>query len=583
MIVRTPSHFARSARAVMRKRVLGATLALLLGAVAAQADEKNGPLPHPSVEPGVPTGIYAVVPVESVIAAQFPGGVETPDPSQTIRLVKEANAYLSGFYTDLLDNPAVSGLALQVHWDTLNPNPPSEPTAYFWDFVDDAFQSVVQWNAAHSRERPKTIQLIVTPGFNAPQWLLDELTSCDGLFATPPAIPPSSCGKATFTNSVEKADGDVLPLPWNETYQTSWASFLTALAARYNPGDWAGNPLVSIAVAGPTASSAEMLLPNGDNADQTQFGGAISPNGMWQQLIALAYGGSPDSAAYLGTDQAFIDAWNLAIDSYAGIFGGLTLIVTTGNGLPNLSTAGPFPDPTAPVDFAMDCQTVANMDCQAETTVVAHFADPAVGGANAKATQTSGLEASRVDLDLGIDGVKFLAQQTAGAAPILGGAQFNTRVSKFAAQEGCTAAFPPTAKDRPPGCTIAKWKSQKDVPVACIPTACLANGVTRASLLKHYSTFGQVPAQDIISPEQAAFNVLQDYFDGTAAAGDFGGESGSAPLNYLQIYYEDIQYATKNAKKPAAVLDNNGAAVFETLQNLLAQASTALTGIAEAP
>jgi hypothetical protein len=44
-------------------------------------------------------------------------------------------------------------------------------------------------------------------------------------------------------------------------------------------GRLGGNPLVSIAVAGPTAASAEMLLPNGYKNDQTPSGGpATSAN-----------------------------------------------------------------------------------------------------------------------------------------------------------------------------------------------------------------------------------------------------------------------------------------------------------------
>src|SRR5208282_6372674 len=95
----------------------------------------------------------------------------------------QIDANLTSFYTGLLNNPAVAGLTLQIHWDTLNPNPATDPNPYFWNYVDDAFSSVNQWNIDNpytTAPSPKTIQLIVTPGFNSPSWVLSSLTSCDG-------------------------------------------------------------------------------------------------------------------------------------------------------------------------------------------------------------------------------------------------------------------------------------------------------------------------------------------------------------------------------------------------------------------
>jgi len=117
----------------------------------------------------IPTGIYAVVRVEDVVNAEFKAA-EAGGKGITIAGM---DLYLtSDFYPGLLNNPAVSGLVLQVHWDTLNPNPPTEANAYFWNFVDDAFSSVNSWNINHPKAKvPKTIQLIVTPGFNSPQWV----------------------------------------------------------------------------------------------------------------------------------------------------------------------------------------------------------------------------------------------------------------------------------------------------------------------------------------------------------------------------------------------------------------------------
>jgi len=482
----------------------------------------------------------------------------------------QLNTYFNSLYQDLLGNPAISGLTLQVHWDTLNPNAPPGANAYDWSYVDDAF--------AQAAEAAKTIQLIVPPGFQTPQWVLSQIPSCDGLFAFPVQTPPSTCGTATFVGYSEGGDGTVLPLPWNPIYKSAWRTFLTALAARYG-----SNPaFVSIAVAGPTAASAEMIVPNNNNSNnpQTQFDLPIAPNDMWRQLLLFQY---PGMAAYKNSDQAFIDEWNAAIDMYGEVFSGVTLVATTGDGLINFSS-----NFTIPSAFSADCGN-PNMDCAAETTILSHFVDPTAGGANAKATQTSGMEASRACIgNLGVAGVKLLSQSTAqlagSSAQILGGAQFNTSFANFTLQEGCTSTFPPNASDMPAGCSIpSNCTIQACIPVACIPQACLAPGVTQASLAS-YPTYGKVLSMDpmaLIPPEQAEYNVLNVYFDGTAVASFFGGTQGAAPLNYLQIYSPDIQYAEANVNAPAQVVETGGATVSMTAQALLNLASQKLLEIAK--
>jgi uncharacterized protein (TIGR03437 family) len=483
------------------------------------------------------------------------------------------NAYFNNLYQDLLGNPAISGLTLQVHWDTLNPNPPAAANPYDWSYVDDAFAQISAWDAQNPGLTPKTIQLIASAGFQSPQWLLDQLPSCDPLFQFPTPAPLTTCSKVTFEAFVEGGDSMELPLPWDPTYKSAWRTFLTALAARYG-----SNPaFVSIAVAGPTAASAEMLLPNGTALSQSQFGG-LSPNQVWLQLLAFRYAGM---AAYQKTDQAFIDEWNAAIDMYGQVFSGVTLVATTGDGLPNFA-GGAF---TIPPAFANDCTSAPDMDCAAETTILSHFVDPTVGGANAKATQESGMEASRVGLNLDVASVKLLSQRTAQlmlpSAQILGGSQFNTSFANFTLQEGCTSTFPPNAKDTPAACSIPPSCSvQGCIPVACIPQACLAPGVTQANLAS-FNTLNQVPARDLIPPEQAEYNVLNVYFNGTAAASSFGGTQGIAPLNYLQIYSPDIQYAQAKVNAPAQVVEGGGMTVATSAQDLLNLASQKLLAISE--
>ena len=517
--------------------------------------------------PRVPRGIYAIVNTEDLIN-QMP---QTP-PITTAQL----DAYFNSLYEALLSNPAVSGLTLQVHWDRLNPNPPTSANAYAWNLVDDAFNQVAAWNAQNPALAPKTIQIIATPGFNSPAWMLAQIPSCDGLFQSPVQTPPSNCGTVIFKGYTEANDGNVFPLPWNPSYKSAWRTFLTAFAARY-----ASNPaFVSISVAGPTAASAEIILPSDDDSSnpQTQFsGGPISPNDMWLQLLAFHY---PGMAAYQGTDQAFIDEWDAAIDMYGEVFNGVTLVVTLDDKMPTFNTN----KQTIPAGFSGDCST-PNMTCATVTTILSYFMEPTAGGANAKATQTSSFIASNSHISLGINTVKNLSQRTAQlpspSAQVLAGIQVDKSFADSVVNIGCTAAFPPDASDTPTGCILPPTCTDVScVPVACIPQACLAPGVTTAALAS-YRTYPNVPTTDLLSPEQALYNLLNIYFDGSAAAAFFGGTQGTVPLNYLQLYSQDIQYAGANLNLTARVTETGGVTVATTAQTLLNVASQQLLILAE--
>jgi hypothetical protein len=103
--------------------------------------------------PNRPRGIYAVVDVADQVALwkkADPGITET-----------ELASDFAALYSELLTNQAISGLAIQVHWDTLNPLPQYYDSPYDWSFLQPAFDAIQQ-NSAFSA---KTIQLIVAPGF----------------------------------------------------------------------------------------------------------------------------------------------------------------------------------------------------------------------------------------------------------------------------------------------------------------------------------------------------------------------------------------------------------------------------------
>jgi hypothetical protein len=484
--------------------------------------------------PRRPLGVYAKVVISDVI------GMKTN---------KEWDTYFNCFYKQLLANPAISGLTLQVHWDLVN----AGPGVYNWDYVTNAFYEASNWNTLNPNSPQKTIQFIVTPGFNSPQWVLASIESsdgsCDGLFTDQDV--PTNCGTATFVGYNENADGDVLPLPWNPTYKAAWSNFLCELNKQF--GD---NPLfVSISVAGPTAASEEMIMPgngntcpchtnnpscpilcpSGTNAEPQPINGEM-PNQMWNQLLTNHYG-----PFYDHSDLAFVQEWENAIDLFDGIFHGVTLVVTPGDG-----EGFPFDSATEPTNLL--CKYHSGASCTAVASILSYFANHRSVNGNGKATQVSGLGGSFETLtnsDAGMGGVKLLSAQSETSNPwnqILGGAQFDHSFSQCLANSNCAP-----------------------------------------------------------NPEQGEFNVLATFFNGTLAVNGTATFPGlfsavtnestvnlplmsSAPLNYIQVYNQDVLYAESNG---CTWIDDTGGTngevqnLYVSAQDLFNQASELLFTIGQ--
>ena len=308
-----------------------ACCALLLGcASVSQADDWK------SVRR--PLGVYAHLDIETAIN-NYPGS-GTPT-------AEELHSYLRNLYASMLADRAISGITLGAHWDNIQLTDPAlsygYSDGYDWSYLDEAFEEA---NFAH-----KSIQLIITPGFDSPKWLLAEtkIHSCDGLFPPGNGTAPDDCGTVTFVDYPEsdRADGNVLPLPWNSVYKEAWLDFLTHLNARYdyNPA------FVSIAIAGPVGASTEIILPTDGNTPKQPSG--KSPDEMWTALINHSF---PYTSNYQDSDQVFIDQWRQVIDAYEKIFRGVTLFISpdAGNDLPEFSeNVTPHHDNTL---FAQDCK-----------------------------------------------------------------------------------------------------------------------------------------------------------------------------------------------------------------------------------
>jgi hypothetical protein len=273
-----------------------------------------------------------------------------------------------------------------------------------------------------------------------------------------------------------------------------------------------------------------MILPNEKN-DPLDFY-------KWNYLFALTF---PPS--YQNSDQEFVEDWQEAIDLYSQAFSGLTLTITTGNGLPNFlgpaaaiggpanTTGTPLTTVTVPPGFGSACgspSVTTIMDCAAEEAVVAYFANPLSGGFNLKSIQENGFGAGGINHDplgggdLGSWGVRWLAETSAKGITWLPGS-FNFVSKVFGGFQSGGDITGNAMDTQEQGCTL--------------PGSQVCSNLTN---------------------EQAIYNFMQNFFDGTILgsvygpgnADDPGGPGivpGMAPLNYLQLYDVDINYASANA------------------------------------
>jgi hypothetical protein len=129
-----------------------------------------------------------------------------------------------------LENPCISGVALQIHWADLEPAR-GKPD---WSKLDQLFTTAESFH--------KWVQLLIFPGFFSPRWALE------GDVKTETFAIQYGPGKGTEMQ---------LPMPWDKVYLARWSAFLKLLGERYGK-----TPAFRVIAAdGPTSVSAEMSLP----------------------------------------------------------------------------------------------------------------------------------------------------------------------------------------------------------------------------------------------------------------------------------------------------------------------------------
>ena len=155
-----------------------------------------------------------------------------------------------------ISNPYISGVAVQMNWRDIEPIQ-GQPD---WSRLDEVFSAAESTN--------KWVQLLIFPGFFAPDWAKDGAQS--DLF-------PIQYGPGGGT--IER-----LPMPWDQRYLTHWFAFLKELGARYGQS----RAFKMIAADGPTSVSAEMTLPNKPQDHRKWLSHSYTVEkylGAWQQVF----------------------------------------------------------------------------------------------------------------------------------------------------------------------------------------------------------------------------------------------------------------------------------------------------------
>jgi len=185
-----------------------------------------------------------------------------------------------------LNNPSISGAALQIHWSDIE----RAEGKLDWTKLDQLFA------AADSSK--KWVQLLIFPGFFSPAWALQGVQT------------------EQFAIQYGPSQGTILPLPmpWDKVYLDRWLAFVHQLAGRYGK-----SPAFRVVAAdGPTSVSAESTLPS-------------KPDDIakWQQLSYRP--------------SKYIAAWQTVFQAYAADFPNQFVSLSHGDGL-HINEAG-RPDP----------------------------------------------------------------------------------------------------------------------------------------------------------------------------------------------------------------------------------------------
>jgi hypothetical protein len=159
---------------------------------------------------------------------------------------------------EALNNPYMSGIAVQMNWRDLSPLQAKRD----WSRLDQLFSAAASSN--------KWVHLAIFPGFFSPEWALEGART--DLFQI-----PYGPGHGTIAK---------LPMPWDRVYLNRWFAFARELGERYG-----NSPAFKmIAVAGPTSVSEEMTLPTPSPAIPKWLSNGYTPGkylAAWDEALRV--------------------------------------------------------------------------------------------------------------------------------------------------------------------------------------------------------------------------------------------------------------------------------------------------------
>jgi len=209
-------------------------------------------------------------------AAAEPGPPRAPiaddPPSGLVAVIEDKPQKGGPLDLRALNNPNVSGAALQIHWSELEPVE-GKPD---WSKLDDLF--------AAAEKTKKWVQLLIFPGFFSPAWALEGVK-------TEQFPIPYGPGQGTVMS---------LPMPWNPVYLNRWSAFLKQLGERYGKSP----AFRMIGAAGPTSVSVEMTLPRDPEKWRSDGYTASKYTEAWQHVFQVYASDFPNQFISLSVGNA---------------------------------------------------------------------------------------------------------------------------------------------------------------------------------------------------------------------------------------------------------------------------------------
>jgi len=175
---------------------------------------------------------------------------------------------------EALNNPYVSGVAVQINWRDIEPVE-GKPDWSKLDALFDTATSSMKW-----------VQLDIVPGFFSPTWALEGVKT--DVFNIPYGPGGGSMG--------------TLPMPWDRVYLGRWFAFLKQLGERYGKSP----SFRMIGAAGPTSVSDEMTLPMGPPAVRKWLSDGYTPAkylGAWDETFRVYADAFPNQCVSIAAPQ----------------------------------------------------------------------------------------------------------------------------------------------------------------------------------------------------------------------------------------------------------------------------------------